>query len=71
MPPQVAINDADAETLLRAILGLADGISETKATLTGKITLAPAPDSVQPGGGWEFSAEAPGFTAVRFRMPAK
>ncbi len=71
MPPQIALNDADADTILHAILGLADGISETHGTLDGKITLAAKPASAEAGGAWEFSAEAPGFTAAKFRIPAK
>jgi cytochrome c len=71
MPPQVALKDEDADKILRAILGLADGISETKGTLDGKITLAPKPEQTDPGGAWEFSATAPGFTTAKFRIPAK
>ena len=71
MPPQVALKDADADTLLRAILGLADGISESKGSLDGTLKLAPKPTTTTAGGAWEFSAEAPGFTAAKFRLPAK
>jgi cytochrome c len=71
MPPQVALKDGDAETLVRAVLGLADGISEVKGQLASKLTLAPAPGNPEPGGAWEFTAEAPGFTAAKFRIPAK
>ncbi|RYD42576.1 MAG: hypothetical protein EOP85_11080, partial [Verrucomicrobiaceae bacterium] len=71
MPPQIALKDEDADTIVRAILGLADGISETKATADGKVTLAPKPEKVEAGGAWEFSATAPGYTAAKFRIPAK
>lgn len=71
MPPQTALKDSDADTLLRAILGLAEGISETKGTLDGTLKLAPEPATAGPGGAWEFSAEAPGFTPAKFRIPAK
>ena len=71
MPPQVALKDADADILLHAILGLADGISENKGSLDGSLKLAPTPAIATAGGAWEFSAEAPGFTAAKFRLPAK
>ncbi|MES2657380.1 MAG: PQQ-dependent sugar dehydrogenase [Verrucomicrobiota bacterium] len=71
MPPQSALKDEDADKILRAILGLADGVSETKGTLTGDITLAPKPATAGDGGAWEFSAEAPGFTTAKFRLTAK
>ncbi|RYD72213.1 MAG: hypothetical protein EOP84_23535 [Verrucomicrobiaceae bacterium] len=71
MPPQIALKDEDADKILRSILGLADGISETKGMLDGKITLSPKPGDIEPGGAWEFSATAPGFTTDKFRIPAK
>jgi cytochrome c len=71
MPPQIALKPDDSATIIRAILGLADGISETKGSVDGKITLAPKPATATPGGAWEFSAEAPGFTTAKFRIPAK
>ncbi|GAA5131936.1 PQQ-dependent sugar dehydrogenase [Luteolibacter yonseiensis] len=70
MPPQIALKDEDADTILRAVLGLAEGISETKGSNEGKITLAPKPAGAE-GGAWEFSAEAPGYTTAKFRIPAK
>ena len=71
MPPQIAVKDADADTILRAILKLSEGISQTKGSLKGKITLAPKTATAGDGGAWEFSAEAPGFTTAKFRVPAK
>ncbi|MES2921702.1 MAG: PQQ-dependent sugar dehydrogenase [Verrucomicrobiota bacterium] len=71
MPPQIALKDGDADTILRSILGLAEGISETKGSTEGKIQLAPPPATAGAGGAWEFSAEAPGFTTAKFRIPAK
>lgn len=71
MPPQVALKDADADTILRTILELSEGIGETKATLKGKLKTPPPPTSPDSGGAWEFSATAPGFTAAKFRMPMK
>jgi cytochrome c len=70
MPPQIALKDGDADTILRAILGLSEGISETKGSIAGKIQLAPPPATAGAGGAWEFSAEAPGFTTAKFRIPA-
>lgn len=71
MPAQVALKEADAETLVSAVLGLAAGVSEVQGQLSGKLTLAPAPANPEPGGAWEFTAEAPGYTAARFRIPAR
>ncbi len=71
MPPQIALKDGDADTILHAILGLSEGISEVKGSVAGKIQLAPPPATAAAGGAWEFSAEAPGFTTAKFRIPAK
>ena len=71
MPPQIALKDQDSNTILRAILGLADGISQTHGSLDGKITLAPKPATAGDGGAWEFSAEAPGYTPAKFRIAAR
>ncbi len=71
MPPQIALKDNDANTLLRAILGLADGISESMGSLKGRLMLASKPANAEAGGAWEFSAEAPGYTPARFRIPAR
>ena len=69
MPPQIAIKPEDADKVIAAILGLSKGMSETKATMEGSIQLAPKGDA-QPGGAWEISAEAPGYSAARTRIPA-
>ncbi|MEI7929202.1 MAG: c-type cytochrome [Verrucomicrobiales bacterium] len=71
MPPQAAVNPAEAETLIRAILGLGEGISESRGQLRGSLKLPPAPASAQPGGAWEISVEAPGYQPARMRLPAK
>ena len=71
MPSQIALKDDDADTILRTILGLSEGISETKNSIAGNIQLAPPPATSGAGGAWEFSAEAPGFTTAKFRIPAK
>jgi len=71
MPPQAAVNQEEAETLLKAILGLGEGISEQRGQLTGSLKLPPSPASAQPGGAWELTAEAPGFLPAKMRLPAK
>lgn len=71
MPPQAAVSDAEAGTIVRAILGLTEGMAEARGSDAGKLDLGPAPDGARPGGAWEITAEAPGFTAARTRIPAK
>lgn len=71
MPPQAAVNPAEAETIIKSILGLAEGISETRGQLTGTLKLPPAPASAQPGGAWEISVEAPGHLPARQRLQAR
>ncbi|MEO5714629.1 MAG: PQQ-dependent sugar dehydrogenase [Luteolibacter sp.] len=73
MPPQAAVSDAEVQTLIRAILGLAEGMAETRGTGTGTLVLSPSPagSSAQPGGAWEITAEAPGYTAARVRLNAR
>jgi cytochrome c len=70
MPPQITVTDSEADTLLKAILGLADGISQTRGANEGTLTLSPAPESPQPGGAWEITAEAPGHSPARLRLNA-
>jgi len=70
MPPQIAIKPEDADKLIAAILVLSKGMSEIKGTLDGAIQLSPK-DDAQPGGAWEFSAEAPGYSPARLRIPAE
>jgi cytochrome c len=71
MPPQAAVDPTEADTLIKAILGLADGINEVRGQLKGDLKLPPAPRAVQPGGAWEISVESPGFLPARMRLPAK
>lgn len=71
MPPQAAVTDAEGEKIVRAILGLAEGISEARGTAGGKLRLAPAPADAGPGGAWEITAESPGHGPARLRIPAK
>ena len=70
MPPQIAIKPDDADKLIAAILGLSTGMSETKGTLNGSVQLPPKGDA-QPGGAWEFSAEAPDYSSARIRIAAE
>lgn len=71
MPPQPATSDAERETLVRALLNLAQGMAETRGTATGQLTLPAAPDTPQPGGAWEITAESPGHTAALLRLAAE
>jgi len=71
MPPQVAASDAEGVTIIRAILGLAEGMAETRGTAKGMLKLAAPPEGAQGGGAWEIIAEAPGYRAARIRLPAK
>ncbi len=70
MPPQIALKDENADILVRAILGLSNGMSEVKAAKEGSLTLAPKFD-VPSGGTWEISASAPGYSPSKARLPAK
>lgn len=70
MPPQPAVTAEESGKLISAILGLAEGITETRGTLSGSIRLSPKGD-LEAGGAWEISAEAPGFAPFRTRLPAK
>jgi cytochrome c len=71
MPPQPAVSDAEGETIIRAILSLAQGMAETRGTGSGKLRLSPAVENAQAGGAWEITAEAAGHTAARTRITAK
>lgn len=68
MPPQAAVSNADAARILQAVLNLSDGVSEARGSLAGELKLAPVSAA---GGAWEFSAEVPGFTSAKFRIPAE
>ncbi len=69
MPPQVAVSDADADKIIGAILHLADGMVEASGK-AGKIDLPARPADATPDGAWEFSAESPGYTAAKVRLPS-
>jgi cytochrome c len=71
MPPQAAVSDAEGETIIRAILGLSQGMAETRGTGSGTLRLSPPVANAQAGGAWEITAEAAGHTAARTRVAAK
>ena len=70
MPPQIALKAEDADKLIAAILGLSQGITETKGSLSGSLKLAEK-SAAEPGGAWEISAEASGYSPAKLRIPAK
>lgn len=70
MPPQVALKPDDSDKLVAAILGLSKGITQTSGTLKGSIKVA-AKENLESGGAWEISAEAPGYSSFRTRVPGK
>ena len=70
MPPQANVSTAEGEPIIRAILGLADGMVETRGSAAGTLVLAPKIATALPGGAWEISAEAPGHSAARTLIPA-
>jgi cytochrome c len=71
MPPQIAVSDAEGETIIRAILNLAQGMAETRGAGSGRLRLSPPVDNAQAGGAWEITAEAAGHTSARTRIAAK
>lgn len=71
MPPQTTVAEAEGETIIRAILGLAEGMVETSGSSKGTLTLAEKSAALEAGGAWEISAEAPGCAAARTRIPAR
>jgi cytochrome c len=70
MPAQAALKPEDANRLVTAILALANGTNEVTGNLEGEITLPPKFDT-ELGGVWEISAEAPGYSPFKTRIPAK
>ena len=70
MPPQSTVSDADGESIIRAILGLAVGMVETSGSDKGTLVLAQNSAGIEAGGAWEISAEAPGCAPTRTRIPA-
>jgi cytochrome c len=70
MPPQATVSDTELEPIIRAILGLAEGMVETRGSDGGTLVLAPKTANALPGGAWEISAEAPGHSSARTLIPA-
>ncbi len=71
MPPQVAVSEEEANAMVRAILGLAEGVVETSGSVEGSLELPAEAADAAPGGAWEFIAEAPGHPPAKLRVPAK
>lgn len=71
MPPQIAVTDAEGESIIQAILKLSEGMAESRGATEGKLQLATQPTGVDGGGAWEITAEAPGYLPARKRIPAK
>lgn len=71
MPPQVAVTDAELDTILKSVLGLADGVSEVKGAANGKLDLPPVPATPLGEGSWEITATAVGKDPVAVKIPAK
>lgn len=70
MPPQ-AISEEEAQKIVKAVLGLANGMSSVQGKLTGDLPLPASTPELQAGGAWEISAEAPGYQPARIRIPAR
>ncbi len=71
MPPQAAVSDQEATTIINAILGLSAGSSEAKGSAKGQLILPPAPASAAPNGAWEIIAEASGNARARILINEK
>lgn len=71
MPPQAAVNDQEAGQIIAAILGLAQGMSESKGADKGVLTMPTSDANQAAGGSWEITAEAPNRIAAKTRIPAK
>ncbi len=71
MPPQAALSATESQQIVRAILGLAEGMAEVSGKREGIITLPPAPVGAAPGGAWEITAQAPQSTFAKTRINAK
>jgi cytochrome c len=71
MPPQVAVSDAEAPEILKAILALSSGMAEARGNASGSLKLSDKPAGADAGGAWEITAEAPGYLPARKRLLAK
>lgn len=68
MPAQSAVPDEEADAVVKAILGLAQGVTESRGVEKGAVLLSTAPPTAAPGGGWEVTADAPGNIGARRRF---
>ena len=71
MPAQSAVTDDEADAIVKAVLGLAQGVTELRGAERGSLTLSAAPPTAAPGGAWEVTAEAPGNIGARRRFEAE
>lgn len=71
MPPQAAVNEQESQQIIRAILGLSEGMSELRGKRQGTLTLPAAPANAAPGGAWEIVAQAPNATNAKTRINCK
>jgi cytochrome c len=71
MPAQSAVNEAEANEIIQAILGLSRGMAELRSVAEGRLVLPAALDNAAAGGAWELVAEAPMHTSAKWRIPAK
>lgn len=71
MPAQAAVSDGEANEIIQAILGLSEGMAETRAKAEGTLVFPVAVAGSAAGGAWEIIAEAPLHTAAKMRIPAK
>jgi cytochrome c len=71
MPAQSAVTEEEADALVQAILGLAQGVTEQRGTDRGSIVLSAETPTAAPGGGWEVTADAPGNISARRRFEAE
>ena len=71
MPPQAAVNEEESQHIIRAILGLAEGMNEVRGQREGILTLPPAPANAAPGGAWELTAQAPQCSFAKRRINAR
>ena len=70
MPPQAALGDADADKVVRAIVGLSKGVTEKAGSLQAEVKLA-EDFGAESGGAWEVIAESENYSPARLRIPAK
>jgi cytochrome c len=70
MPPQ-ALEESQSQEIIRAILGLAEGMTEVRGSAQGELVLSAAPANAEAGGAWEITAQAPQHVFAKKRVNAK